>query len=422
MRLKELAKLGFHPSVLRYPYRVKTKNGKVKLVHDPSKGLGKLSEAPIGSRGDVSEILQAVALFLLFRDQSVTAEGIIDYVVGQVAPRSPNVEIVEGPNAKGDTFRLRFPVPASVQGTVFDKKNYEEGGMYADLPGRVAQATTTEFTKQANFIHDNKREDAVNFAVVGAKGGKIDVTGTVEYIDAQGKEQTEPLKDMQISLKVGSAQFDQLTGKEMVAKFGTAFGIDTGAIAKQTGLTQALAKIEPLALKITDRQIKKIKSISRADADKVLAQIEQILYGQGKGPMYKFYRSVANTLNTKLSGKEGEKAERKIVADALGNVIKKGVGQVSMLEYQKNAYTVLNQTALNKLVNLMKTTDLRAEYAVKPAKEGAVARPRIEFYDTKDNQMFFHVRNYMNQYAVLRNTLEQGKKFSQFKRVVKYNK
>ena len=80
MRLKELARLGFHPSVLRYPYRVKTKNGKVKLVHDPSKGLGKLSEAPIGSRGDVSEILQAVALFLLFRDQSVTAEGIIaDY-------------------------------------------------------------------------------------------------------------------------------------------------------------------------------------------------------------------------------------------------------------------------------------------------------------------------------------------------------
>ena len=421
MRLKELAKLGFHPSVLRYPYRVKTKNGKVKLVRDPSKGLGKLSEAPIGSRGDVSEILQAVALFLLFKDQSVTAEGIIDYVVGQVAPRSPNVKIVVGP-IKGDTFTLIFPVPASVQGTVFDKKNYEEGGMYADLPARVAQATTTEFTKQANFIHDNKREDAVNFAVVGAKGGKIDVTGTVQYIDAQGKEQTEPLKDMQISLKVGSAQFDQLTGKEMVAKFGTAFGIDTGAIAKQTGLTQALAKIEPLALKITDRQIKKIKSISRADADKVLAQIEQILYGQGKGPMYKFYRSVANTLNTKLSGKEGEKAERKIIADALGNVIKKGVGQVSMLEYQKNAYTVLNQTALNKLVNLMKTTDLRAEYAVKPAKEGAVARPRIEFYDTKDNQMFFHVRNYMNQYAVLRNTLEQGKKFSQFKRIVKYNK
>jgi hypothetical protein len=294
--------------------------------------------------------------------------------------------------------------------------------MYADMPVRVAQATTTEFTKQANFIHDNKRQDAVNFAVVGARGGKIDVTGTVKYIDDQGKEQTEPLKDMQISLKIGSAQFDQMTGKEMVAKFGTAFGIDTGAIAKQTGLTQALAKIEPLALKITDRQIKKIKSISRADADKVLAQIEQILYGQGKGPMYKFYRSVANTLNTKLSGKEGEKAERKIIADALGNVIKKGVGQVSMLEYQKNAYTVLNQTALNKLVNLMKTTDLRAEYAVKPAKEGAVARPRIEFYDTKDNQMFFHVRNYMNQYAVLRNTLEQGKKFSQFKRVVKYNK
>ena len=158
MRLKELAKLGFHPSVLRYPYRVKTKNGKVKLVHDPSKGLGKLSEAPIGSRGDVSEILQAVALFLLFKDQSVTAKGIIDYVVGQVAKRSPNVEIVVGPNAKGDAFTLIFPVPASVQTTVFDPTNYQAGGLYDGLPDRVAQATTNEFTKQVNFIHDNNRK------------------------------------------------------------------------------------------------------------------------------------------------------------------------------------------------------------------------------------------------------------------------
>ena len=423
MRLKELAKLGFHPSVLRYPYRVKTRNGKVKLVRDPTKGLGKLSEAPIGSRGDVSEILQAVGLFLLFRNpKSLAGEDIENFVMDEVAKQSPNINIVEKQNVKGDTFRLRFPVPASVQTTVFDPKNYEAGGLYDGLTDRVAQATTNEFTKQVNFIHDNNRKDAVDIAVVGAKGGKIDVAVSVTYTDAKGNQKTEPLKDMEISLKIGSPQFDQMTGKEMVAKFGTAFGIDTGAIAKQTGLTQALAKIEPLALKITDRQIKKIKSISREDADKVLAQIEQILYGQGKGPMYKFYRSVANTLNTKLSGNKGEKAERKIIADALGNVIKKGVGKVSMLEYQKNAYTVLNQTAINKLVNLMKTTDLRAEYAVKTAKEGAVARPRIEFYDTKDNQMFFHVRNYMNQYAVLRNTLEQGKKFTQFKRVVKYNK
>ena len=41
MRLKEIAKMGYHPSVLRYPYRVKIKNGKVVLVKDPSKGLKK---------------------------------------------------------------------------------------------------------------------------------------------------------------------------------------------------------------------------------------------------------------------------------------------------------------------------------------------------------------------------------------------
>ncbi len=41
MRLQEFAKMGYSNTTLRYPYRVKTKNGKVKLVHDPSKGLKK---------------------------------------------------------------------------------------------------------------------------------------------------------------------------------------------------------------------------------------------------------------------------------------------------------------------------------------------------------------------------------------------
>ena len=421
MRLQEFAKMGYSNSTLRYPYRVKTKNGKVKLVHDPSKGLGKLSEAPVGNRGDVSEILQAVALFLLFRDKTVDAQQIESFVTQKVAQQSPNIDIETEPNQKGDMFRLQFPVPRSVQGTVFDKKNYEKGGLYFGMPTKVAQATTTEFTKQVNFIHDNSRKDAVDIAVVGAKGGKVDVAGSVTYTDAKGKQKTEPLKNMNISLKIGSPKFDQLSGKQMVAKFGTAFGIDAGAIAKQTGLTQALAKIEPLALQITSTKVKG-DTISRADADKVLAQIEQILYGQGNGPMYKFYRSIANTLNTKLTGKQGEKKERKIIADALGNVIKKGIGKVSMLEYQKNAYTVLDQTAINNLSNLMKTTDLRAEYATKDAKGDSVARPYIEFYDTKDNEKFFHVRNNMDHYGVLRNSLEQGQKFNQFKRTVKYNK
>ena len=41
MRLKEFAKMGYSTANLRYPYRVKNKNGKVELVRDPSKGLKK---------------------------------------------------------------------------------------------------------------------------------------------------------------------------------------------------------------------------------------------------------------------------------------------------------------------------------------------------------------------------------------------
>ena len=39
MRLQEFAKMGYSTATLRYPYRVKTKNGKVVLMRDPSKGL-----------------------------------------------------------------------------------------------------------------------------------------------------------------------------------------------------------------------------------------------------------------------------------------------------------------------------------------------------------------------------------------------
>lgn len=40
MKLYEIdKKLGYHPSVLRYPYRVSKKNNKILLIKDKSKGL-----------------------------------------------------------------------------------------------------------------------------------------------------------------------------------------------------------------------------------------------------------------------------------------------------------------------------------------------------------------------------------------------
>ena len=167
MRLKELAKLGFHPSVLRYPYRVKTKNGKVKLVYDPTKGLGKLSEAMIGSRGEANEIFQAIALYLIFKDKTVDAGKIESFVMNTVAPKSPNINIQSRPNEKGDTFRLQLPIPTSLQTTLFDPKNYQAGGLYVGMPSKVEQLTKKEYTKQVAFIHDNNRKDAVDIAVHG---------------------------------------------------------------------------------------------------------------------------------------------------------------------------------------------------------------------------------------------------------------
>lgn len=379
-------------------------------------------EAPVGNRGDASEIYQAIALYLLFKNKTVSGNDIQTFVMKTVATKSPNINIQSRPNQKGDVFKLQMPIPASVKTTLFDPKNYQQGGLYADMPDKVAQATSNEYNKQVQFIHDNQRKDAIDVAVVGAKGGKVDVMGTVTYTDAQGKQKTEPLENMEISLKIGSDKFGQLSGKQMVAAFGNAFGINADSIAKQTGFTQALAKADPLMLQITPTKIKKQKTISRTDADKILAQIETLLYGKGDGPMHKFYRTVANTINTQLTGPQGEKKERKIIADALGNLVKSGIGNVTMLNYEKNGYSILDQTAIQKLSDLMKTTDLRVEYAIKGKKQDDVSRPYIEFYDTKDNEMFFFVRNNMDHYGVIRNNLQQGKKFAQFKRFVKYNK
>jgi len=379
-------------------------------------------EAPIGNRGDASEIYQAIALYLLFKNKTVSGKDIQTFVMKTVAAKSPNINIQSRPNQKGDVFKLQMPIPASVKTTLFDLKNYQQGGLYADMPDKVAQATSNEYNKQVQFIHDNQRKDAIDIAVVGGKGGKVDVMGTVTYTDAQGKQKTEPLENMEISLKIGSDKFGQLSGKQMVAAFGNAFGINADSIAKQTGFSQALAKANPLMLQITPTKIKKQKTISRDDADKILAQIETMLYGKGDGPMHKFYRAVANTINTQLTGPQGEKKERKIIANALGNLVKSGIGKVTMLNYEKNGYSILDQTAIKKLSDLMKTTDLRVEYAIKGKKQDDVSRPYIEFYDTKDNEMFFFVRNNMDHYGVIRNNLQQGKKFAQFKRFVKYNK
>ena len=379
-------------------------------------------EAPIGSRGDASEIYQAIALYLLFKNKTVSGKDIQTFVMKNIAPRSPNINIQSKRNQKGDIFRLQMPIPSSVKTTLFDPKNYEQDGLYVDMPNKVAQATSNEYSKQVQFIHDNKRKDAVDIAVVGAKGGKVDVAGTVTYTDAQGKQKTEPLENMEISLKIGSDKFGQLSGKQMIASFGNAFSIDANAIGKQTGLTQALAKANPLMLQITPDKIKKKKIISRAEADELVTQIDAMLYGKNDGPMHKFYRSIANTLNTQLTGPQGEKKERRIIADALGNLVKTGVGKVTMLNYEKKGYSILDQTAIKKISDVMKTTDLRVEYAIKSKNEDDVARPYLEFYDTKDNEMFFFVRNNMDHYGVIRNNLQQGKKFAQFKRFVKYNK
>ena len=419
MRINELAKLGFHPSVLRYPYRVKTKNGKVKLVYDPTKGLGKLKEAMIGSRGEANEIFQAIALYLIFKDKTVDAGKIESFVMNTVAPKSPNINIQSRPNEKGDTFRLQLPIPTSLQTTLFDPKNYQAGGLYVGMPSKVEQLTKKEYTKQVAFIHDNNRKDAVDIAVVGGKGGKVDVSGQVTFTDAKGKQKTQPLKNMQISLKIDTDRFDQFSGKKMVESFQRAFGIDTVSIANQAGLTQALTKVNPLMLQITKS---KRKNLSDDQANKVLANIEKVVYGNGDGPMYQFFRTIASSLNKQLAGKQGEKKERKILADTLGNVISKGIGEVTMINFEKDGYSILDQAAIQNLSNAMKTTDLNVKYEIKGKKKGDKARPYLEFYDTKDNEMFFFVRNAMDKYATIRNFVQSGKKFNQFKRFVKYDK
>ena len=381
-----------------------------------------LREASPGNRGEAQEIFLAIGIYLAFKNKKLDKKQIYDFLMQNAKGTSVSAGPVK--NNKGDTFSLNFPIPTSLQAFLKNPKNYSTispnpNAIYAGMLQQVTQVIKSEFKDQVNFIHNNKRKDRVNIAVVGATGGKIDVQGTVTYM--KGKEEiTEPLENMQISLKVGSKSFDQLSkqGPNMIKSFSDVLGFNVASIAKSTGLLKALEEAEQFRQQINSSA--KIKQLGSTRHQKVLQQMQKILYGGKKdGPLDKFYKQLATTLSKKLKGKGEEEYERAVVGNALGSMIENGVtkrqGKLSMLKFDKKGYNILDYTAIRKLTTDMAQTDLKVDY------ENMDGRPRLVFKDL-DNNTYFQIRNFIQEKGTVRNYVESGSKFSEYSRFVPYEK
>jgi hypothetical protein len=376
-----------------------------------------LNEATQGNRGEANEIFVAVGLFLAFRDRELDAQKLYNFILNDIKAQGDNVSIkAQGPN--GDMFKLELPIPKSLSNFLFNTDNYStitknKKAQFAGMLRKVVQVVKAEFKEQVTFIHDNERKDAVNISVLGGAGGKIDVLGTVTY-KKDGQEITEPLKNMELSLKVDSKHFDQLSGKEMVRSFSAVTGVNAESVADASGLTEALKTISPLAAKITPTQSKKIDDKTRIG---IWNQIIKVLYAENE-PMNKFYSGMADLLTQKLSSSGDEKFERAIIANALGSMIEKGItkdeGKLSLLKFDRKGYKILDSTAIRKISVDMAQADLTVVYAVP-----GDGRPRLLFKDTT-GKMYFQIRNFINKYGILRNYIETGDKFDEYTRFVSY--
>ena len=363
-----------------------------------------LKEASPGNRGEAQEIFLAIGLYLAFKDKKLSKEQIYNFLMQNTKGASVSAGPVS--NDKGDTFKLDFPIPISLQAFLSNPQNYSTikpnpKAIYSGMLTKTVQVIKTEFKDQVNFIHNNKRKDRVNINVVGARGGKIDVQGTVTYMKGK-KEITEPLENMQLSLKVGSKHFDALSGKRMVQSFSNVLGVNVQPIAKSTGLEKAIMQID--SQKINDP-----------------SEVERLVYGEKQnGPLYKFFKQVATEVSTKLRGKGEEKYERAVIANALGSMIENGVtkreGKLSMLKFKRTGYEILNYTAIRKLTTDMAQADLQVKY------DDAKGRPRLFFVDTK-GKAYFQIRNFFQQSGggTIRNYVEALEKFAEYSKFVPYD-
>lgn len=87
-------------------------------------------------------------------------------------------------------------------------ENFAVGGVFDPNIRGALKFANSELDKQIKYIHNNGRKDKVIASTIGTAGNKVDLQVLVKYMQ-DGKEVTEPLDDLSMSLKFKSKEFGQ---------------------------------------------------------------------------------------------------------------------------------------------------------------------------------------------------------------------
>lgn len=340
------------------------------------------------NRGDAQEVVLACAVyFRLLQNKPITEQQLVAFLT-KLPATSP---IQRQQKTKQDVFSLVVEAKQDVINCVVDASNYA-GGLFTGITKQAVNYANTQIQKQVEFIHNNKRKDAVNIAVVGTKGDKIDMKSNVTYKDAKGNEITEPLERLNLSLKVASK------------KFGQASGFGAKPFTKLFGVMGFDQEVQPILnkYKASFEQFKQIKQDDTAKAIEMAKPVVADIYNTMSKIMKKTF----------ADERTDEKKEYKLLGNLANAIQKELVGEddfVDVVEFDDKGYTVLSAKAIQQLKDAVKSSEIDVRFIEK------AVNPSIQVFDRISKKLIFEVRSTFNKYAYLRNFFDQGPFMSDFK-------
>jgi len=393
-----------------------------------------LREAPVGTcnRGHALEFHLAVAIHeRLKKVQLIKREELVQAILKY----GRNINIKDQYSDKEDIFVLQGSVTAPVI-KCNTPENLKEGGVFDPNIRGALKFANLELNKQIKYIHNNGRKDKVIASTVGTAGNKVDLQVLVKYMQ-DGKEVTEPLDDLSMSLKFKSKEFGQTkistlggTGNleklkatfiKQFTKMFTSLGFPKTFQTAGMPIIENMLKDPNYTKSWTAWRENYKKNPGRYDLKKKTgpAGSEKVLVVNDVARKYmtELYKKMTEYMNTTFKGKNGELKEKEVIGNFLSNELAGG-DNLSVLSFADKAYTKMPASQLNKLKKLLQSIEVRVEYGT-ASKEGSVD-PYIFFFDQTNNEVIFQIRITIDGEHVIKNVYEQGPGLNKYKEKVLY--
>jgi hypothetical protein len=391
-----------------------------------------LREAPTGTcnRGHALEFHLAVAIHeRLKKVKFIGREELVQAILNH----GRNINIRDKFSDKEDTFILQGSVTAPVI-QCNTPENLAVGGVFDPNIKGALKFANSELDKQIKYIHNNGRKDKVIASTIGTAGNKVDLQVLVKYMK-DGKEVTEPLDDLSMSLKFKSKEFgqtkistkagslDKLKGTftKQFTKMFTSIGFEKTFKTAGMPIIENMLKDPDYTKSWTAWRENYKKNPGRYDlkrktgpegSEKVL-----VVNDVARKYMTELYKKITPYMNATFKGKNGELKEKEVIGNFLLNELAGGEN-LSVLSFSDKAYTKMPASQLNNLKKLLQSVEVRVEYGT-ASKEGSID-PYIFFFDQTNNELIFQIRNTIDGEHVIKNVYEQGPGLNKYKEKVLY--